>query len=94
MAKRIQWENYRVVVTPRRVGDFGYVRVTDSFVESDSAKLHKRYMDICESILSDIRRHVDDVGDVDVVYDKCETCEFCYAEWSADKDGLCESCGR
>ena len=94
MAKRTQWENYRVVITPRRIGDFGFVRVSDSFVETDSERVHKRYMDICEGIVQDVNRHVDGVDDVRVDHDVCEICEFCYHEWNATEDGLCENCGR
>lgn len=94
MGKRTQWENYRVVITPRRIGDFGFVKVSDSFVEKDSERIHKRYMDICDSIAHDVKRHVDDVGDVWVSHDVCETCEFCYHEWSPDESGLCGNCGR
>ena len=94
MAKRTQWVNYRVVITPRRIGDFGFVRVSDSFVEKDSERVHKRYINICEGIVQEVNRHVDGVEDVEVCHDILETCEYCYYEWNATEDGLCENCGR
>ena len=40
---------------------------------------------ICESIKTDIKRHVDDVGDVWIDTDTEDQCSLCGAVWTEDK---------
>lgn len=65
---------WQVVITPKSLGNFGAVRMSDYAVEPDAAKRAERYRRICEEIAREVKRHVDDVEDVSVepVYDHDE----------------------
>jgi hypothetical protein len=80
MSKQTTEENYRVVVEPRR-WRWGALK-------------HDFDRETCESILEQIRRHVDDVQDSYISFDIVETCEHCGAEWTEDDSdyngGCCE----
>jgi protein-arginine kinase activator protein McsA len=80
--KKTYRENYRVVVEPRGLGDFGSVRMSDSFIERDQEKLQKRYKARCESIVEDIKRHVDDVSHAYVESDEAAVCSHCGSTWT------------
>jgi hypothetical protein len=83
--------NIHVEVYPRRLGNFGFMRVTDSMV---SANIEKDYIDRCEEMIEQIKRHVDDVDSAYVEFDQEFVCEFCGRDWTEDSDtyngGCCD----
>lgn len=88
-------ENYRVVVTPRRLGDFGVARISESACYADEADRHKQYLDACERIKQHIKRHADDVYSVDIEYDEIFVCKYCGSEWTEkDKNYNGGCCGH
>lgn len=83
MSKKIAgYENYRVIIEPRRLGDFVYYSVSDYLVCPDLQRRQQQYKERCDEIASEVRRHVDNVGSVEVVCDSIEVCEHCGAEWT------------
>lgn len=92
MSKKTTQENYRVVIEPRRLGDFGLASVSDSMVTSGEADRQRQYKEQCEEIAAEVKRHVDNVGWVGVVSDEVAVCEHCGWQWtedSADYNGGC-----
>lgn len=79
-------DNFRVVIDP--------VRAMRPFGLTTQATWESRMQDACEDIVADIRRHVDDVGYVQIVCDQEQVCEHCGYRWSEEsKDyngGCCE----
>jgi len=51
--------------------------------------------DVCQSILNDIKRHVNDVQHAHIVYDEIARCSYCFDRWTEDGDtyngGCCEA---
>ena len=41
-----------------------------------------------DEIIKRIKRHVDDIQRMDVVYDSEDVCEFCGYDWETNTDGL------
>ena len=72
-------ENMHVVVEP----DLRYLRnPKEDYVKN-----------ICETIKQQVKRHVDEAGDVYIQWDTVEYCEFCGYSWEEDQDGpVC--CGQ
>jgi hypothetical protein len=54
--KRVATNECEIRITPRNAGDFGFVRISG---ESRSANQEYR---LCEEIVDNIKRHVDDIG--------------------------------
>lgn len=79
-------ENFRVVVEPRGLGDFGSVRVSPSFIYGHGENSQKRHdADLearCEEMATEIRRHVDNVRHASVEFDQEDVCEHCGATWT------------
>lgn len=73
--------NFRVIVEPRRLGDFGSVRVPDNFGGLSPARIEKDYQSRCEEIVADIRRHVDNVDGCSIECDTEEVCSHCGLQW-------------
>lgn len=62
-------------------------RISESTCYKDEADRHKQYIEACEYIALQVKRHIDNVYDVSVEFDTEHVCEYCGAEWSeADKD--------
>jgi len=61
--------NYRVIVEPRRIGQYGFASISDYAIEPDEDKRNERYRKECEQIVDNIKRHIDDVGAVYIDYD-------------------------
>ena len=79
--KTIRHENYRVVVEPEQPRWM-----------TDKKRILELSKETCHSIAEAIRRHVDDVGSVDVVCDTVTVCEHCGYAWddeSSDYNGGC-----
>lgn len=79
-------DNFRVVVHPRGLGDFGSIRVSASFfyghTEAERKRMERDMEERCNEIAADIRRHADNVSSVSVEFDQAEVCEHCGAEWT------------
>ncbi len=86
--------NFRVVITPRGLGQFGSISVGDSFFYPDSAKRSEAYRDRCRDIEGQVKRHVDEVGSIDIECDREEVCSHCGSEWTEASDtyngGCCD----
>lgn len=78
--------NFRVVVTPRGLGDFGCIRTSDSFICPDPARRAAKYRELCEEIGEQVRRHVDSVAGVDIEFDREAFCSHCGSEWTERDD--------
>jgi len=78
--------NFRVVVEPRGLGDFGGIKTSDSFVygrgPEAEARIAKEYEGRCAEIASEIKRHVDNVGYVNIEFDQERVCEHCGSVWT------------
>ena len=85
--KVIVRDNYRVEVS-----------LKDPYVftkwESNTDKVHKLNIGICEDIVNDIKRHIDNVGYVSVAFDEHETCEHCGYSWEEEEDGTPMCCSK
>ncbi|WP_329163962.1 hypothetical protein OHB49_29040 [Streptomyces sp. NBC_01717] len=76
--KRTTRDDYRVVVTPRRLGDFGWMSMSDRMASSDPDRdMRER----CEEIAAAVKRHVDNVGSVEVQFTEVHTCSHCDLTW-------------
>lgn len=84
MGKKVLSTNYRVVIEPRRLGNFGSVSCSDSLIERDEEKRQKLYLERCEEIAADVKRHVDNVGSVYIDSDDASVCEHCGWAWTED----------
>jgi len=84
MKKTIR-ENFRIIIEPRALGDYGYVHTSDRLFYPDEEKRAKAYQDRCEDIEEQIKRHVDDVGYVRIECDKKVVCTYCGWGWEIDE---------
>ena len=90
--------NFRVVIEPRSLGDFGSIRMSSSFLygntEAERKRMERDMQDRCEEIAKDVKRHVDQVRSVNVDFDQEYVCEHCGAEWTEGKSlyngGCCD----
>ena len=78
MPKNDKRDNYRIEVYPRAAGDFGVAHI-GSMTRTDAEERA-----LCDEIARDIRRHVDNVGSVQVVSDSTPECSYCGAWWTED----------
>ncbi len=62
-------ENFRVVISPRRPGDLGAASVPDRWVVSSLAGLERHYVEECERLAAEARRHVSEHAGVTVEWD-------------------------
>lgn len=91
MAKTLSRKtNFRVVVYPCGLADFGFMRTSDDFLygrgPDAAARIEKEYQGRCEEMAADIRRHVDSVGGVEIEFDQEPVCEHCGSGWTEDSD--------
>lgn len=80
--------NYRLEVEPLGLGDFGAIRMSDRLIEPDPERRAKRYEEACEEMAEAIKRHVEGVEHVAVVYDTEYLCGDCGYQ-TANKDEGC-----
>ena len=78
--------NFKVVIEPRRLGDYGYVRVSDCFFGRDEERIAKDYEQRCEEIIDQVKRHVDNVGWIGIECDSKEVCSHCGCNWDVSDD--------
>lgn len=88
--------NFRVVIEPKGLGDFGSVGVSAEFLYGRTEEAKKRIEREEEvranDVMADVKRHVDNVGRVYVEFDQEHVCEHCGASWteaSPDYNGGC-----
>jgi hypothetical protein len=92
MGKKTTQQNFRVVIEPRGLGNFGSVSMSDRMFCKDEADRQRQYRELCEEIAQDVKRHVDNVGWVGVESDDVHECEHCHSTWteeSAEYNGGC-----
>lgn len=75
--KTIKKEYYRIEVFPRST-------VVGFSVAED--------YEVCEEIVKQIRRHIDNVQSISTVYDQRAVCSFCGAPWTEDGNGYNGGC--
>lgn len=78
--------NFRVVVEPRSLGDYGFIIMSDNSFNRKDEDIEKEYLNRCEGIKDEIKRHVDNVRSIAVDYDVEERCSFCGFEWEVDTE--------
>lgn len=82
--------NFRVVVEPRGLGDFGYLCTSAEFLYGSGPEAQKRIErdmeDRCNEIVADIKRHADNVGSAYVEFDQEHICEHCGSIWTEKSD--------
>lgn len=88
----VRRSNWRVVIEPRRLGDYGYVRTADH-VGRTQDEIDRGYHARCEEIAADVWRHVDNVGSAEVAYDEERVCPHCGYTWQPDEWGCNGCCG-
>ena len=86
--KTKQRVNYRVEVCPRSPGEFGVGYISGiGWIEAEEQRA-------CKKIAEQVKRHVDGLAGVNVVWDTEETCEHCGATWtegdSKHNGGCCD----
>jgi len=91
MKKTIR-ENFRIIVEPRSLGDYGYVRTSDRLFYPDEEKRAKEYRNRCEDIEEQIKRHVDNVEYVRIECDEKVVCTYCGWGWEIDLETGQPSC--
>lgn len=87
MSKKLAYkENFRVVIDPRGLGDFGSVSCSPSLIYGQgkvAEKLMQRDMEIrCEEIEAEVKRHVDNVSSVWTEWDEVNVCSHCGSIWT------------
>ena len=96
MARIERVTEYYVRIDPRRIGFLGSVSVSDEMIESKEARRLEMYRDICEAMVDQIKRHVDEVGYVAVEKEVEFVCDHCGSEWTEGPDdphngGCCDT---
>jgi hypothetical protein len=91
MGKKIVRHDFRVVVRPRDVGDFGFVRIGGQVRSEEEARK------ACEDIACDIRRRVDNLPTygnrgVNVEWEEAAVCEHCGYDWTEDSESYNGGC--
>ena len=84
MSRIVPRDDFRVVITPRRLGDFGFMRMSDHSFSSD---IEGDYQRRCEEIAEQIRQDVANVDDVRVTWAEGEAvCSHCGLGWEVSDD--------
>lgn len=94
MAKIKEKSNFRVIVEPKGLGDYGGIRVSDSMFHKTQQDREKAYERRCKEIIDQIKRHVDEVGRMEIDYDTEETCSHCKLTWELDENGVPVCCDK
>ena len=77
-------ENYRITIEPRNLGDYGFAMMSDRLAYPDENKRAKEYEDRCNEIVSEIKRHVNNIGSICVEFDEKKVCSFCGYDWEVN----------
>lgn len=88
--------DFRVVVYPRGLGDFGSISTSANFIYGHGPEAEKRIeRDMqarCDDMVGEIKRHVDQVGHVAVEFDQSHVCEHCGSAWTEDSTAYNGGC--
>ncbi|WP_202844739.1 hypothetical protein [Luteimonas saliphila] len=87
--------NFRVVIEPRRLGNFGSISVSDSFFYRGplaDERIAQEYDDRCREIAEQVRRHVDNVSHTSVEFDQEPVCQHCGSTWTESSDDYNGGC--
>lgn len=76
--KRIVRDNFRIVATPKALGDCGYFTIPDERMSRDP---ESDYLDRCRQIAR-IVEALPDVAGASVRFDTRELCSHCELDWS------------
>lgn len=86
----IHKSNFRVIIEPRNLGNFGSIRCSPSLIYGRGPEAEKRMAEElqsrCEEIVSQVKRHVDEVGWVGIECDEEQQCPFCGYNWESACD--------
>ena len=74
--KTVKRDGYRVVVTPSTYG----------------GENHQKMLAACKTLAQSIKRHVDDIDEVDCDFDETEVCSFCGEKWDVYASGMPGCC--
>lgn len=91
-------ENFRIVIEPRSLGNFGFMSTSDSFLygggKEAEARIAREYEARCNEIVAEVKRHVDNIGSIWVEHDQPAVCEHCGLQWTEEgstyNGGCCE----
>lgn len=82
-------DNFRIVVYPRSVTDFGSISCSRGmfygYDAEGQAGWERDMEDRCDELIADMKRHVDNFGSAEIEYDQEEVCEHCGYRWT-EKD--------
>lgn len=96
MKKEGEKFNFRVVIEPKGLGDFGSIRLPSSLLygntEMERKRAEKDMHERCEEIAEQVRRHVDNVSHAQVDFDQEYVCEHCGAEWTEGENPFNGGC--
>lgn len=88
--------NFRVVIDPRGLGNFGGISVSKNWLyghtDADQKRMERDEEDRANEIMQDVKRHVDNVGHVSIDFDQNDVCEHCGSDWtekSTEYNGGC-----
>lgn len=76
MSRKIIKDDIRIVIFPRREGDFGLFSISGRGTPESNARYVERE---AERIVAEINRHVDFPGQVSTAYEKVALCTYCGA---------------
>jgi len=83
MSKKTIRQNFRVVVEPQSLDNFGFTLICPD--DDERERLYERlYMRRCQDIAQAIKRHVDCVEYINVEWDVEIVCSHCGEEWEDD----------
>jgi hypothetical protein len=71
--------NIRVVVEAHELGSYGWSPISGHGTPEGR---EKHLLSECSRIVSEVKRHIDDIYGVAVAYETEIVCEFCGNEWS------------
>lgn len=94
----IHKSNYRVIIEPRGLGNYGFVSCSPRLIYGDGPEAEKRMqeelMSRCEEIVAQATRHVDEIGWIGIEHDTEQRCPFCRRNWESacDENGEPNCC--
>lgn len=77
-------DNFRVVLTPRGLGDFGGFSISNvhGHGKDADARREREYQERCEEMVRDAKRHVDNLQYAEVEFDQEPVCSYCGSRWT------------
>lgn len=77
-------DNYRVEIIP--IGQ----EVT--FITRTPERVEQLYKDVCKEMVEQVKRHIDNVADINMAFDITYYCSHCGREWDEDEKGVPACC--